>query len=61
MIVFREREMSSPPTATTTEGHEREHDTFNNNGIDSLYAAAMPHTGSGHVAELCQNRDDARR
>ena len=53
--------MSSPPTATTTEGHEREHDTFNNNGIDSLYAAAMPHTGSGHVAELCQNRDDARR
>ena len=56
--------MSSPPTATTTEGHEseREQDTCKNcDGACRAHAAAMPFPGSGHVAELCQDRDDARR
>ena len=54
--------MSYPPTATTTGGHEHEQDTYCNNDGGSRYSAAtMPHTRSGHVAELCQDRDDARR
>ena len=50
---------SYPPTVITTDTHEQ--DTFSNNGIGSCHAAAMPHRGTGHVAELCQDRDDARR
>ena len=62
-IVFMERGFSSPPTATTTEGHEseREQDTCNNGGSTcGVHTAAMPRTGAGHVAELCQDGDDAR-
>ena len=59
---------SSPPTAITTEGHESEQETFsgnsdngnNNNGVAcGAHAATMPRTGTGHVTELCQDRDDA--
>ena len=60
LFVLRERGTSYPPIVTTTEGHEseREQDTCNNNG-DACRTAAMPRTGSGHVAQLCQDRDDA--
>ena len=60
--------MSFPPTVITTDTHkhkhEQEQDTCSHHGVGSpcgAHAAAMPRTGSGHVAELCQNRDDARR
>ena len=58
--------MSFPPTVITTDTHkhEQEQNTCSHHGVGSpcgAHAAAMPRTGSGHVAELCQNRDDARR
>ena len=61
LFVLRERGTSYPPTVTTTEGHESEQDTCNNNGGGCrAHAFAMPRTGAGHVAELCQDGDDAR-
>lgn len=60
LFVLRERETSYPPIVTTTEGHESEQDTCNNNGGGCrAHAFAMPRTGAGHVAELCLDRDDA--
>ena len=60
--------MSFPPTVITTDTHdheqEQEQNTCSHHGVGSpcgAHAAAMPRTGAGHVAELCQNRDDARR
>ena len=64
LFVLRERETSYPPIVTTTEDHEseREQDTCNNGGSTcGVHTAAMPRTGAVHVAELCQDRDDARR
>ena len=43
--------MSFPPTATTTEGYESEREPVTcNNSVIACRTAAMPRTGSGHVA-----------
>lgn len=53
--------MSYPSTVITIDTHdyEQEQDICSNYGYDSLHAAAMPRAGPGHVAQLCQDRDDA--
>ena len=57
--------MSFPPTVITTDTHkhkhEQEQDTCSHHGVGSLHAATLPRAGTGHVAQLCQDRDDARR
>ena len=57
--------MSFPPTVITTDTHkhkhEQEQDTCSHHGVGSLHAATLPRAGTGHVAELCQDRDDAQR
>ena len=56
--------MSFPPTVITTDTHkhEQEQNTCSHHGVGSpcgAHAAAMPRTGTGHDAQLCQDRDDA--
>ncbi|MBR5084601.1 MAG: hypothetical protein IKX33_08370 [Prevotella sp.] len=62
--------MSSPSTAIITGGHENEQETYsvnsdngnNDNGSNGVAcAAALPSPCPGHVAELCQDRDNACR
>ena len=55
--------MSYPSTVITIDTHdyEQEQDTCSHHGVGSRHAATLPRAGAGHVAQLCQDRDDARR